>query len=90
MFVLYGANSHNSLAKISNIYDCECCSVSLTSRGRSLNPRGGSAAIGSLCVQATHYLLSTLLRKIDGNDGKDRTQAHLAETPQEIFSFCTN
>lgn len=56
-------------------------------KGRSLNPEEGCAATG---FQATHYLLSTLLRKIDGNDGRDRTQAHLAETPQEIFSFGTN
>lgn len=40
--------------------------------------------------QAAHYLLSTLLRKIDGNDRKDRTRAHLAQMPQEIFSVSTN
>lgn len=36
-----------------------------------------SAATGWSCFQATHYLLRTQLRKIDGNDGKERAQAHL-------------
>lgn len=35
----------------------------LTLQGRSLNPG----------FQATHYLLSALLREIDSNDGRDRT-----------------
>lgn len=64
-----------------------CCSVLL---GRSLQPCESCTAIGWGCFQATHYLLNTLLVKIDSNDGKDRTQAHLVEPPQEIFSFCTN